>query len=159
MWHRVSWVVLSLCLLGIQPTAVAEPLDLSTLLPPDDKSTEPAAENPDGSSPATPQTEANTPAPTDVETAVPPPPAQTIPAETPTTAEQPGVLQLPRAPKTSTINMPGRGMKKPDVEARFGAPREKTEAVGKPPISSWVYPDFTVYFEHDTVLHAATHDP
>jgi len=157
MRQWLSGLVLSVCLVGFQALVQAEPLDLSTLLPPDEKSTEPAAENPDG----TPTTSENETAPT-VSESVPvtsPATADPGPVATPTTPDQPGILQMPKAPKTSTIKMPGRGMKKSDVEARFGAPREKTEAVGKPPISSWVYQDFTVYFEQDTALHAVTNDP
>ncbi len=157
MRQWVSGMILSVCLVGLQTMVHAEPLDLSTLLPPDDKSTESATENPDGS-PATPQNEA-APVPTDGGVIASPPVSDPARIETPASPDQPGVLQMPKAPKTSTVNMPGRGMKKTDVEARFGAPREKTEAIGKPPISSWVYKDFTVYFEHDTALHAVTNDP
>ncbi len=51
------------------------------------------------------------------------------------------------------MNLPLRGMNTQQVEARFGAPQEKLPAVGKPPISRWVYPDYTVYFEHQYVIH------
>jgi hypothetical protein len=40
------------------------------------------------------------------------------------------------------------------VEARFGAPANKTSAVGNPPITKWFYPNFVVVFEHDKVLHS-----
>ena len=40
------------------------------------------------------------------------------------------------------------------VEASYGAPSDKIAAVGQPPISRWVYPGFTVYFEYDHVVHA-----
>lgn len=53
--------------------------------------------------------------------------------------------------------LPGRGMHMEQVETRFGTPAEKHEAVGEPPITRWVYSGFTVYFEHDIVLHAVTH--
>jgi hypothetical protein len=49
---------------------------------------------------------------------------------------------------------PNRGMTKARVEDRFGAPVKKVAAVGDPPISSWEYPDYVVYFEYDRVLHA-----
>lgn len=38
--------------------------------------------------------------------------------------------------------------------ARFGAPNIRVPAVGDPPISSWEYPQFTVYFEFDRALHS-----
>ena len=43
------------------------------------------------------------------------------------------------------------------VEARFGAPAARHEAVGKPPITRWDYKGFTVYFEYDHVVHAVAH--
>jgi hypothetical protein len=49
---------------------------------------------------------------------------------------------------------PARGDSMAQVEARFGAPEQVIPAVGQPPITRWVYPDFTVYFEGDRVLHA-----
>ena len=50
-------------------------------------------------------------------------------------------------------NAPTRGMTKARVEKRFGAPLKKNPAVGKPPISSWEYPGYTVYFEGKYVIH------
>jgi len=58
---------------------------------------------------------------------------------------------------TFTVTLPGKGMTKDQVEDRFGSPPEKVEAVGEPPISSWVYKGFTVYFEYDHVIHAVNH--
>jgi hypothetical protein len=49
---------------------------------------------------------------------------------------------------------PTRGMTKSQVEARYGAPTTKHDAVGNPPISRWDYPTMLVYFEHDHVVHA-----
>lgn len=56
-----------------------------------------------------------------------------------------------------SVTVPGRGMLKDQVEERFGAPLEKVPAVGEPPISSWVYNGFTVYFEYDHVIHSVRH--
>jgi hypothetical protein len=49
---------------------------------------------------------------------------------------------------------PARGMPKTQVEAKYGAPASRTEAVGQPPISRWDYPGMIVFFEHDHVVHA-----
>ncbi len=49
---------------------------------------------------------------------------------------------------------PTRGMSMRGVEERFGAPEARSAAVGQPPITRWDYPGFSVYFEHDRVLHA-----
>ena len=59
--------------------------------------------------------------------------------------------------ETSSQTVPGRGMHMDQVEARFGAPSEKLPPVGEPPITRWVYGNYTVYFEHDIVLHSVTH--
>jgi hypothetical protein len=40
------------------------------------------------------------------------------------------------------------------VEARFGAPATKHAAVGDPPITRWDYSGFSVFFEHNLVLHS-----
>jgi hypothetical protein len=39
------------------------------------------------------------------------------------------------------------------VESRFGPPSNRHAAVGNPPITRWDYPQFSVYFENDRVLH------
>lgn len=49
---------------------------------------------------------------------------------------------------------PARGMTKAQVEARYGAPSARQDAVGQPPISRWDYPGMRVYFENDHVVHA-----
>jgi hypothetical protein len=48
---------------------------------------------------------------------------------------------------------PNRGSSMATVESRFGAPSNRHAAVGTPPISRWDYPQFSVYFENDRVLH------
>ncbi|MBD3618136.1 MAG: hypothetical protein HUJ28_01515 [Chromatiales bacterium] len=49
---------------------------------------------------------------------------------------------------------PTRGMSQQRVLDQFGEPRSRHGAVGEPPISRWDYGDFSVYFEHNHVLHA-----
>jgi hypothetical protein len=49
---------------------------------------------------------------------------------------------------------PMRGTTQAQVEAKYGSPVSKKAAVGDPPISSWEYQGFTVYFEYDRVIHA-----
>ncbi|WP_111656449.1 hypothetical protein [Isoalcanivorax indicus] len=53
--------------------------------------------------------------------------------------------------------MPERGMTQTQVERAFGPPNTRRPAVGQPPISRWVYDDFTVYFENNYTLHAVSH--
>jgi len=52
---------------------------------------------------------------------------------------------------------PERGMKMEQVETNFGAPISINDPVGEPPITRWVYDKYTVYFEHEYVIHAAVH--
>jgi hypothetical protein len=40
------------------------------------------------------------------------------------------------------------------VRARLGSPERRVGPVGEPPITRWVYERFTVFFEHDRVLHS-----
>lgn len=63
-------------------------------------------------------------------------------------------LVIDNARQSAGLESPTRGDSMTQVEARFGAPEQVVPAVGQPPITRWVYPDFTVYFEGDRVLHA-----
>ncbi|HWV14216.1 MAG TPA: hypothetical protein VN030_02210 [Cellvibrio sp.] len=54
----------------------------------------------------------------------------------------------------NTIARPTLGMSKARVQQQFGEPLQQTAAKGKPPISSWEYAQFTVYFENDHVIHS-----
>jgi hypothetical protein len=60
-------------------------------------------------------------------------------------------LETPSQPTDSVGPHSGLNMAK--VEAAYGAPARRVEAVGQPPISRWEYPGFIVYFEHDKVIH------
>lgn len=55
------------------------------------------------------------------------------------------------------IERPARGSSKEQVSSRFGAPSDRVSAVGEPPISRWVYTDFTVYFDGEYVIHSVIH--
>lgn len=55
-------------------------------------------------------------------------------------------------------SMPSRGMTMAQVEQYFGAPQQKLDPVGHPPISRWVYEGFIVYFEGQYVIHALATD-
>lgn len=58
------------------------------------------------------------------------------------------------AVKASGVETPQRGITMAAVEAKFGAPSNKSSPVGNPPITKWFYPNFVVVFENDKVLHA-----
>ncbi|MFZ1625507.1 MAG: phosphodiesterase [Gammaproteobacteria bacterium] len=49
---------------------------------------------------------------------------------------------------------PTRGLSMDSVEARWGAPVNRSAPVGKPPITRWEYPSFVVYFEYQHVIDA-----
>jgi hypothetical protein len=66
----------------------------------------------------------------------------------------PALADDPPAAVAAPRERPARGMPKAQVEAKYGAPASRTEAVGQPPISRWDYPGMTVFFEHDHVVHA-----
>lgn len=51
---------------------------------------------------------------------------------------------------------PGTTMQ--EVEKSLGQPKNVLPAVGDPPITRWVYDTFTVYFEHNRVIHSVSND-
>ena len=59
-----------------------------------------------------------------------------------------------QAVEKQSIERPKLGNTQDQVRERFGDPQDWTDAVGEPPISSWEYQDFMVYFEHNLVLHS-----
>lgn len=59
-------------------------------------------------------------------------------------------------PDTVVIEKPQRGDTMETVQAEFGEPNQVLPAVGEPPITRWIYPDFIVYFEHEYVIHAVS---
>ena len=68
----------------------------------------------------------------------------------PDIANQPGTVpdNTPR---------PARAMSMEQVREQFGSPREVLGPVGNPPITRWVYDNYTVYFERDIVLDSVIH--
>lgn len=62
------------------------------------------------------------------------------------------VVQVP-ANTIRQIGFPRRGMSQEKVQNELGRPIEIVPAVGKPPISQWIYNDRKVYFEYSTVIH------
>ena len=73
-----------------------------------------------------------------------------------TTQESGGQLAMPAQTKSAS-SMPYRGLDMSGVARSWGEPREKVAAVGQPPISRWIYDGFTVYFEHQDVIHSVRH--
>ena len=49
--------------------------------------------------------------------------------------------------------LPARGLALANVRNVFGEPHREYPAVGDPPITRWDYAGYSVFFEHDKVLH------
>lgn len=76
----------------------------------------------------------------------------------PAGAAEPRPGELDPAEVVQTLpSMPPRGVTMEAVRSRLGAPRTRTAPVGDPPITRWIYDEFTVYFEHDRVIHSVKH--
>lgn len=54
----------------------------------------------------------------------------------------------------TAANLPPSGMSMAKVQKIFGAPIKKAAAVGKPPITRWIYSDYTVVFEYKHVVQS-----
>lgn len=72
-------------------------------------------------------------------------------AATPALAE---TLSTDTGNPAATDGQPNRGSTMAAVQGRFGEPTQRHATIGNPPITRWDYPQFSVYFEHDRVLHA-----
>lgn len=66
-------------------------------------------------------------------------------------------LVIDAVQQAAGVERPARGDSMAQVETRFGVPQQTHPAVGQPPITRWVYPPFTVYFEGDRVIRAVAH--
>lgn len=67
------------------------------------------------------------------------------------------VLIIDEVRQAGSMALPKNGQDKATVEAKFGTPLEKLPAVGDPPISSWKYDTYSVYFEDDLALFSVLH--
>ena len=75
-------------------------------------------------------------------------------------AVQGDIIALPSAPpivKALSLQ-PYRGMSKDAVAQQYGEPLSRAPGVGNPPISRWDYPQFSVYFEYQHVIHTVVHE-
>jgi len=69
-------------------------------------------------------------------------------------------LLIERVRESQAVSMPKRGATMDQVRRQFGEPMEMSGPIGKPPITTWVYHDISVYFEKkwviDSVLNKAS---
>lgn len=83
-------------------------------------------------------------------------------AATPVLADE---LEIaPRSAPAMPADAPTRGMHQDTVLRRWGEPQQRVAPVGgnlpqHPPISRWVYPGFTVYFERELVITSVGNRP
>jgi hypothetical protein len=61
--------------------------------------------------------------------------------------------------RPSEVARPMRGATMRSVQTRFGDPVTRHAAVGKPPITRWDYPRFSVFFEYNRVIDAVVAPP
>lgn len=62
-------------------------------------------------------------------------------------------LSLQGSPEIK-VKLPKSGELKASVIQRLGNPVAIRGPLGEPPITTWTYADFTVYFEYDHVIHS-----
>lgn len=64
--------------------------------------------------------------------------------------------KIQNAPANSAegVLRPVGGMRMERVLEKFGEPKSRIPAVGEPPITRWVYDEFTVYFENRHTITA-----
>lgn len=73
------------------------------------------------------------------------------------------VLLIDSMHNAPSVQTPRTGMDMGAVRAGFGSPSVEHPAVSQqggplhPPITRWDYGDFSVFFEHDRVIHAVVH--
>ena len=69
---------------------------------------------------------------------------------------QADVIKMPsKSPQViSSDSAPVRGMTKHQVESKFGSPLSASGPTGSPAIYRWDYPGYSVFFEHNYVLHS-----
>lgn len=67
-------------------------------------------------------------------------------------------INIPLSGDTIKANTKGpiRGTSMKTVEAKYGKPLKIHPTKGKPPITRWDYPEFSVYFESNSVIHTVS---
>jgi len=67
------------------------------------------------------------------------------------------VLLIEEVRERMQRDLPSNGLTKAEVERRYGNPNQRNAPVGDPPISRWIYDDYSVYFEYDLVIESVLH--
>jgi hypothetical protein len=69
------------------------------------------------------------------------------------------VLLIESIQSAPAIQTPRKGVNMSSVRQQYGDPVSEGVTIGEPPITRWEYDGFSVYFEHDLVLHSVIHRP
>jgi hypothetical protein len=83
-----------------------------------------------------------------------------LPAALPASAD---VLLVDTLPASASTSTPASGVTMAQVREQFGNPVTEHPAVSvsagpaQPPITRWDYAGFSVFFEHDRVVHSVVH--
>ncbi|MDH3980235.1 MAG: hypothetical protein OEU91_06965 [Gammaproteobacteria bacterium] len=86
--------------------------------------------------------------------------ALALPTALPASAD---VLLVDSLSASASISTPASGVNMPQVRQQFGNPLTEHPSVSvsggplQPPITRWDYAGFSVFFEHDRVVHSVTH--
>lgn len=67
------------------------------------------------------------------------------------------VLLIEEVRERMLRDLPANGLSAAEVERRYGVPDERSAPVGDPPITRWIYADYSVYFEYDIVIESVLH--
>lgn len=67
------------------------------------------------------------------------------------------VLIIDRVNQSMSFKTPQRGLSMNQVIQQFGEPTTKKQAIGNPPITKWMYENFSVYFEKNWVINSVVH--
>jgi len=87
-------------------------------------------------------------------TGIPPVSAARLSDKVSTSTAQTSVNPYLKTATKKNIRKPDKGMSMRKVERLFGTPVKKMPSTGTPPITRWIYQEFTVYFEGKYVIHA-----
>jgi hypothetical protein len=77
-----------------------------------------------------------------------------LPCASPVLAD---VLLMEGIQSAPAVNAPRNGITMAQVRQQYGSPVTEHPAVGEPPITRWDYAGYSVFFEHDLVLHSVVH--
>ncbi len=67
------------------------------------------------------------------------------------------VLLIEKVRERMARDLPDNGLTMERVEQRYGEPMERRAAVGDPPITRWIYDQYSVFFEYNLVIESVVH--